>query len=118
MSLTSHHKWCKATENFVKAKGITLPDNMAALMDTLHQEASEYRDKGITHQRNPRTLHGTSISRNGKTLISTSTLYPRDTDKSFHSPSVADITVHVQEYIQCICKLVEENRDKTRYSLK
>ena len=118
LSLKSHRKWCKVLNEYVKAKELHVPDEMPDLMEALLVEVGEYRDKGITHQRNPRTMHGTSIYRDGEARITTTTLYPKTSDRSFTSPVVATVTELLEKYIACLLQLIEQNRERSRYLLK
>lgn len=118
VSLKSHDKWCKGINHFSRSKNLTLPEGIVETMDRLSKAVADYRDKQITHLKNPRASHGTIITGEGATRISMSPLYPRDNDRQADSPGVDEVVAIIEIYLLNIVELVESNREKTRYKLR
>lgn len=85
-------------------------------MHRLRDQISEYRDKQITHFRNPRALFPTYITADDQTQIGISTLDPKPTDTSSQSPLLSEIGALLNEYVQSFMRLITLNRHLSRYS--
>lgn len=117
-SLQSHDKLCKNILVFAQGKGLTIPDGLSDLVAALRQEIADYRDKEITHFRNPRAVHATSFSSAGDAHVSTVFLYPKSTDNQSNSPDIAGVHQRLDTYVDYIIALIATNRSKSHYQLR
>jgi hypothetical protein len=80
-SLSSHAKMIKNISGYAEIIGIKSIGSLKYKADELNKTITDYRDKEITHQNNPRTIRGTGYSRDGDTTISTTYLYPNESEQ-------------------------------------
>jgi len=117
-SLHSHHKLCLNLAQYGAEKMLVLPDEMSQLAQMLQDIVVEYRDKNITHFKNPRAAHATLFSANGEVQIATIMIYPSSRDRQSTSPTIADVVEMVDKYLGHVFDLVDRHRVSSRYKLK
>lgn len=120
-SLASHNKLTKNYIRFAAAKGIVYPAGFTTILSQLQKHISEYRDKQITHLKNPRSFKDTVFWENGETGIQTTYLYPNERELSrqvARSKPMSDLLQLIDQYLQKVIETVQQNRKKTRFALK
>lgn len=120
-SLASHNKLTKNYIRFATEKGIVYPTGFTTILSQLQEHISEYRDKQITHLKNPRSFQGTVFWENGETGIQTTCLYPNERELSrqvARSKPISDLLQLIDQYLQKVIETVQQNREKTRFALK
>lgn len=120
-SLASHNKLTNNYERFASEKGIVYPARFADILAQLQEHISEYRDKQITHLKNPRSIRGTSFGEGGETRIVTSYLYPNDREvsrRAVESKPIPNLMQAIDRYLQQVIEIVRLNREKSRFALK
>lgn len=118
ITITSHTTLQKHLDKYAKDKDLQIPDNMNSIIEELTTSVIEYRDKHISHQHNPRTIHTTHILIGKGTRIGGTALYRKQTDKYFESPNIEHIYNVIEQYIEQIQILVQTNHAKSRYRLR
>lgn len=111
LSLQSHSKLVKNFEQYAIEKNIIYPRTFYTDVVWLKAEIGHTRDKIITHQKNPRTLHGTTSS--GE--FSLGFIYPNEKDKYLLTPNVENTCMRICEYTKRLVQLVKRNRTKSRF---
>ena len=83
LSLASHNKLVDHIEGFCSAKELDRPSGLKSKAEGLEKLLSEYRDKQIAHQWNPRTVRGIVHSTKGspRARATSMVMYPRDDEK-------------------------------------
>jgi hypothetical protein len=117
-SFRSHDQLCKSFDLFSTETGIDIPEGMQDVAIQLRSIVSDYRDKQITHLKNPRATHATTISGEGESQICTIMLYPKTGDKQAWSPTVSDVAKLIEFYVNHLFTLVDGSRHRSRYRLK
>lgn len=120
-SLASHKKLTNNYIRFATEKGIVYPTGFNTILSQLQEDISEYRNKQITHLKNPRSFRGTVFWENGETGIQTDYLYPNERELSrqvTRSKPISDLLQLMEQYLQKVIETVQQNREKTRFALK
>ena len=87
-------------------------------MKWLRLQVVYYRDKQITHQKNPRTLFTTFIDADGAVQLGTNYLYQREWDEQQESPRIDDVVTNLNVYVEQLIELIVSNRAKSRYNFR
>jgi hypothetical protein len=119
--LASHKKLTNNYIRFASAKRIEYPAEFTTILAQLQEHISEYRNKQITHFKNPRSFKGTVFWENGETGIQTDYLYPNERELSrqvTRSKPISDLLQLMEQYLQKVIETVQQNREKTRFALK
>lgn len=115
ITLKSHRMTCKNLTKYAELKNLTIPDGYMALAQQILDTIVEYRDKQITHLKNPRALHASLIHPDLGVQISISALYPKPTDKSTASPSWSETHKLIEDFVSMFADLIATNRTQNRY---
>lgn len=118
ITLKSHRKACKHLTQYADLKNLTIPEGYMALAQKLLDTVVEYRDKQITHLKNPRALRASLIHPDLGVQIATSALYPKTTDKNTASPSLSETYKLVEDFVSIFADLIGANRVQSRYGNK
>jgi hypothetical protein len=117
-SLASHNKLVKNIERFAQMKGAAIAPGVLAAATSLKEQVADFRDKQIAHNRNPRTVVGTSWSSRGDVRLTETHLYPRPSDPpQVESSSLQGLFTLVDEYIAQLVFFVTSNRTLSRFAL-
>jgi len=120
-SLSSHKKLLKNVNDYATKIGIKGISPLLSKGTKIYVFITDYRDKQITHQKNPRTIRGTGFDEEGETNILTTYLYPNEGEisgGSIESLPLGQLLVLAEEYFDNVVNLIKSNRGKSRYSLK
>lgn len=112
LSLQSHTKLNNNYNKFAIEKSIMVPKTLFNDIAWLDKTISHTRDKMITHQKNPRTLHGTTASGEFSLIY----LYPKNSDVQVTTPSVEVVAKRIAMYTKRIIRHVRSNRKRSRFS--
>lgn len=121
--LASHDKLTKNHERFRSAKELVYPAGFAESLTFLKEHICDYRDKQISHLRNPRTIKATLFNlRDGdQTRIATTYIYPSERDLErgqVESVNLSELIRAIDEYIQQVIEVISLNRSRTRFSIR
>lgn len=117
LPLSSHSKLVKNINGYIEAKGIASEDRFIELGKKLGEHVSGFRDKQISHLRNPRAIRGTMFDKHGSTRLSVNTLYPTQQDKQHDTRALDELSEEIESYIQSFIAFVEKNRCETALAL-
>ena len=115
-SLGSHRKLCKSIDSYRSQKDLNILDSWLEMARNLESSVTDYRDKSIAHFKNPRALHGTSFSKEGKAGILTTTLYPKKSDTQAISKDVDEVYELIHRYCEGFQLLIKSNRGKSVFA--
>ncbi len=117
LTLASHKKMCKNIKAYATDKGLNLPIDWVEKAENLRTTVTNYRDKHITHFKNPRALHGTSFSLDGGvTGMTTFMLYTKESDSQTTSHKVGEVYEDISGYCNLFLELIHMNHDYSRYA--
>jgi hypothetical protein len=114
LSLQSHSKLQTNFENYIAQKSLVVPKVFLKDIAWLRDNVGITRDKQITHQKNPRTLHG--ITGRGDLLIHY--YMPTEKDQYSESPGIKAVSERLSIYTNRLTRLVQRNRSLSRFSAK
>jgi hypothetical protein len=117
-SFDSHDKLVKNLSDYVKAKGINLPKEFEKTVKRLQKDVSDFRDKEIAHEKSPRTIRGISIDDKGQIAISSTRLYPTETNNEAQTKYLNELLNDINIYLDQVIRLVSANKDRTNLKLK
>lgn len=118
LSLDSHDDLAKRIEKYCVSKKIELPKDFLSTIRELKSEISDFRDYEIAHEKNPRTLRGTSFTMDGKTRLNLNVVYPTEKElnsKKYQRESafIGDLLIKIDKYLNRFIDITEANADKT-----
>jgi hypothetical protein len=116
LTLRSHDKCRKNLAAYTAAKGLAVPSNMVSLAESLYLQVTAFRDKRITHLRNPRATHATMFHPERGAQMAVLALYPKETDLQQNSPSIPELRNEIEQYVSMFIDLISNNRVKSRYA--
>lgn len=120
--LTSHDGLSKKIHQYVQDTELRLPDGFIERCVWLKEHISDFRDKQISHLKNPRSMYVTMFNLNNPNArIGITNLYPNDRElqrSQIESEELPILLIELYAYIDQICELVTTNRSRSRYSLK
>jgi hypothetical protein len=112
----------KNIERYAHERNIKLPDDFIETCTRLRVRVSDFRDKKISHMRNPRSLYVTMFNLNNPNAgIGITKLYPKDREiheRQVESDELPLLLEELHTYTDLICELVTTNRARSRYKLK
>lgn len=118
LSLHSHHDLVKHLDEYCKAKGLSIPAGFAESTATIYREIAETRDKGITHEANPRSMRAIEFNHvTHEVTIQLGRLYPREHELPLSFPYLPSLFDQLDEYIGQFVQFVLCNLDKTNLPL-
>ncbi len=116
--INSHRQLKNKLAEFALEKDLTLPEGFEQNVAFLEDSLAEFRDKEITHDRSPRSMHGTSFTTDGETSIVKTKLYPREGDQQADGKTPRELMETVERYADQLISLIESNRAKAGLPLK
>ena len=116
-SFDSHDKLVKNLSDYVKAKGINLPEEFEKTVNRLKKDVSDFRDKEIAHEKSPRTIRGISFNDKGQVGIFSTQLYPTDINKQTQTKYLTDLLCDIGLYLDQVMLLVRCNKNRTNLEL-
>lgn len=120
-SLASHDKLTKNYERFGSAKELILPKAFSENLTFLKEILSDFRDKQISHLKNPRAIKATGFDDSGQTRIIVTHLYPNERElerEQIGSTELPELMQAIDLYLKQVIEIVLSNRDKTRFKVK
>ena len=118
LELRSHDRLVKHFTAYAIAKGLTLPDSFVPHIHHLKEMISDFRDKQIAHAHNLRTIRGTGIDPENRVILTSTTVYPKDTDSQATSRNLHELMAQLDEYLVALRLLIESNRARTCLKLR
>jgi len=115
VSLVSHRRLAKYEQRFQNAKALLFPDGFSAQLQYLTKQICDYRDKQVSHLRNPRSMKLVGFDEAGDTWLATTYLCPNDRDVQIQSDKIKQLKPALDTYVKQVIELVVSNRNKTRF---
>jgi hypothetical protein len=113
-SLASHDKLVKNFVSYAQRKGLTVSTEFMVAARGLQGSISDYRDKEIAHEKDPRRMSGTLLDADGRAQIAGITLYPNKTDRQIDSKALHVLLAEVETYLREVITLITSNQEKTQ----
>ncbi|MDL1981253.1 MAG: hypothetical protein LWX02_07255 [Deltaproteobacteria bacterium] len=117
-SLRSHTKLHKKFDHYKAQKKLKVPEVFIKDIEWFNNVVTHTRDKQITHQKNSRSLFGTSFSAAGSAKIVTIQLFPGEHDSQSNSPNIDEVVKRLIRYTDRLVRLIKRNRKSSRYEQK
>jgi hypothetical protein len=112
-SLSKHSKLRANLREYVNQKGLSSPDEILDLAESLDQRIVAYRDYYVVHDQSARSFKATMFDGEGRTRIAAGRLYPRESEmEGVQSEVLHDLMEGIEEYIASVCDFVRGNREK------
>jgi hypothetical protein len=117
-SLDSHDGLAKCIDSYAECKGLHVPTDLRALICDCKKRISDFRDYQISHEKSPRTIHGTSFTLDGgRTLMHLHKFSPKANDAGVSSEPVPELIALVDRYLHAVVSFVATNCEKSHLKL-
>lgn len=96
----SHDDLSKRIVRYAEAKGLEVPPEFIASVVNLRERISDFRDQKISHEKNPRTMQGSSWGPDGHPRIMMTRIFPRETNsQQAQSEPLVELRTALDTYI-------------------
>jgi hypothetical protein len=114
LSLDSHDDFSKKAEKYSASLNLTIPRGLLEAAADLKGRISDLRDYQISHDKSPRTIKGTSWSKNRGAQMFLSRMYPKETDpEHIQTEDLVELRNSLNSYIDSIVGFLKTNDDRT-----
>jgi hypothetical protein len=115
----SHDDLSRRLIDYAAVKGLVVSKELLEAVADLRRRISDVRDQKVSHEKSPRTMPGTSWSRNGGASIVLLRLYPREKDpKQFISEELPRLRLAIEAYLDLIIACITANESKAALTLE
>jgi len=112
--LRSHYDFLKCYDKYFKTHEIAPPKDIIVAMRQLQNDISDFRDKKITHQNNPRVSLGIAFPNDQGAYLNVGHFYPKPSDERYQSRPLDALIEQVDEYLRALLSFLTDNRDRTQ----
>jgi hypothetical protein len=117
-SLRSHDFLVKNFNKFSQQKALIVPPDLLGKAIKLKEQIADFRDKQIEHNRNPRTIMGTSFGSPDGVVMFLTQMFPREGDPGqIASTPLHKLLAAIDGYMLELFSLVRENRLKSVFKV-
>jgi hypothetical protein len=118
VSYESHNKFYKTIKTFISDLKLEKIGSLVDRGNALTQGIIDFRDDHIVHKSCARDTYGISWDGGGKTQISKTRIYAKETDTHVTSDNLDELLGQIDLYMESIISLISHNQDKTVLNLK
>jgi hypothetical protein len=109
--LDSHDDLVKNLESYSEAKGLKLPKGLMDAARNLKTKIADLRDYYISHEKSPRTMHGSLLDSNGRVRLVLHRMNPTESEKQGLTTQVlGELLIEIDDYISLIVEMIKQNQ--------
>lgn len=111
--LDSHDDLVKNLEAYREAKGLNLPERLMNATRNLKIKIADLRDYHISHEKSPRTMHGSLLNSRGRVRLTVNRINPTEREKQGITTEVlGELLIEIDDYISLIVEMIQQNQSK------
>lgn len=116
-SFESFSKLKAALSILESAHDFKVQPELREMVDKLMNVVVEFRDKKITHAKNPRLFRGLNWENDGRVSMASGFLDPKPTDQLFGTMDAGDLWKLLESYTDMFTEFIKENSEKAMLRL-